>query len=96
MSEEVKIVITLKETTASIGIQKPDCDPVFSRVEGNLPAALESIPGLVEEAQRSWDSNPRYPKCETPLTPKSPPTTQLVTPRSSPRQTPAASQPELF
>lgn len=92
MSEEVKIVITLKGQTASIGVQKPDCDPFFSRVEGDLPAVLESIPGLVEEAQRSWDSNPRNPKCETSLTPPSPPATQ----RSSQRQTQATSQPAMF
>ena len=76
MSEEVKIVITLKGHAASIGVQKPDCDPFFSRVEGDLPAVLKSVPGLVEEAQRIWDSNPRYPKCETPLTPQPTPTTQ--------------------
>ncbi|GAI91295.1 unnamed protein product [marine sediment metagenome] len=92
MSEEVKIVITLKGQTASIGVQKPDCDPFFSRVEGDLPAVLESVPGLVEEAQRSWDSNPRYPKCETPLTPQSPPITQ----RSTQRQPQAASQRPMF
>ena len=83
MSEEVKIVISLKEQAASIGVQKPDCDPVFSRVEGDLPAVLESVPGLVEEAQRSWDSNPRNPKCETPLTPPAPPATQRQ-PKSQP------------
>jgi len=92
MSEEVKIVITLKDHTASIGVQKPDCDPFFSRVEGDLPAVLESVPGLVEEAQRSWDSNPRYPECETPLTPQSPPTPQLT----SQRRTQATNQPAMF
>lgn len=92
MSEEVKIVITLKEQAASVGVQKPECDPVFSRVEGDLLAVLESIPGLVEEAQRSWDSNPRNPKCETDLTPPSPPATQ----RSSQRQAQATSQPTMF
>ena len=92
MSEEVKIVISLKGQTASIGIQKPECDPIFSRVEGDLPAVLESVPGLVEEAQRSWDSNPRNPKCETELTPPSPPATQ----RSTQRQTEDKSQPVMF
>ena len=86
MSEEVKIVINLKGHTASIGVQKPDCDPAFSRVEGDLPAVLETIPGLVAEAQRNWQSSPRNPECETPLSPPPPPTTQ----RSS------ASQPPMF
>ena len=95
MSEEVKIVITLKGHTASIGVQKPGCDPTFSKVEGDLPAVLESVPGLVEEAQRSWNANPRYPKCETPLTPQSPPIT-VASQRSSQRQTATASQPTMF
>ncbi|NVM26932.1 MAG: hypothetical protein HWN70_13585 [Desulfobacterales bacterium] len=90
MSAETKIVINLKGQTASIGVQKPDCDPIFSRVEGDLLAVLESIPGLVEESQRSWDANPRYPKCETPLT-QSPPTT-VATQRSSRQQV----QPAMF
>ena len=88
MSEEVKIVITLKGHTASIGVQKPDCDPAFSTVEGDLPAVLETIPGLVEEAQRNWQSSPRNPKCETPLTPPSPPTTRAGQQRSPQNQPP--------
>ena len=92
MSEEVKIVITLKGHTASIGVRKPDCDPFFSRVEGDLPAVLESVPGLVEEAERSWDSNPRYPKCETSLTPQPPPTTSAATQRPSRQEI----QPAMF
>ena len=91
MSEEVKIVITLKGQAASIGVQKPDCDPIFSKVEGDLPAVLESVPGLVEEAQTSWESNPRYPKCETPLPSQAVPPPQ---PRSEPRST--SSQPAMF
>ena len=91
MNEEVKIVITLKEHTASIGVQKPDCDPIFSKVEGDLPAALESVPGLVEQAQTSWGTNPRYPKCETPLPSQAAPPPQ---PRSEPRHT--SSQPAMF
>jgi len=90
VKEEVKIVITLKGHGASIGIQKPDCDPVLSRVEGDLPAVLEAIPRLVEEAKQKWQSNPRYPECETDLTPPSPPTT-----RAEPHRTPSA-QPPMF
>ena len=87
MIDEVKIVIALKGQTASIGIQKPDCDPVFSKVKGELAAVLKSVPKLIEEAQKSWNSSSRYPKCETPLTPpatQSPPARQ-----AEPKQQPA-------
>ncbi len=87
MSDEVKIVITLKGQMASIGVQKPDCDPVFSKVEGDLAAVLKSVPRLVEEAQKSWESNSRYPKCETELTP--PPAQSSSTRQAKPKEQPA-------
>jgi hypothetical protein len=72
VSDEIKVVIFLKGTKGSIGIQSPNCDPVFSVVEGDLPAVLERVPGLVNEARAKWGSNPRYPKCETNLEPPRP------------------------
>lgn len=92
---EVKIVITLKGNTASVGIQKPDCDPFFSRVEGDLPAVLESVPGLLEEAQRSWDANPRYPKCETALPSQAQPAAATSRASTTPRQR-ATAHPQMF
>lgn len=89
MGDEVKIVINLKGQTASIGIQKPDCDPVFSKVEGNLATVLKSIPRLVAEAQKSWESSARYPKCETTLTPP-------VTRSPTTRPAKPAPQPAMF
>jgi len=77
MSEDLKIVISLKGTAAAIGIQAPDCDPVFFMAEGDLPVVMESVPGLVDEARIRWDANPRYPKCETKLEP--PPAPARVT-----------------
>lgn len=94
MSEDLKIVISLKGTVASVGIQAPDCDPVFSMVEGDLPAVLESVPGLVEEARRRWDSNPRYPKCETKLEPQ--PAAQVIAPARSTRHAEEAMKPRLL
>lgn len=79
MSEEIKIVISLKEDSATIGIQKHDCDPVFVRVEGDLPAVIAGIPALVDEARIKWDSNPRNPKCETSLAPPTPPAAPRTT-----------------
>ncbi|MBI4284523.1 MAG: hypothetical protein HY670_01305 [Chloroflexi bacterium] len=96
MSEEMKIVIALKGNTASIGIQSPGCDPVFARVEGDLTAVLQSIPGLVEDARRRWEANQRYPKCETVLSPPAPAPTPGQTGHSSRRETAASSPPRMF
>lgn len=61
---EIKVVIVLKDNRGSVGVQSPECDPVFVAFEGDLGAALQRVPGLVEEAQRQWEGTPRYPKCE--------------------------------
>jgi hypothetical protein len=93
MSEEIKVVIALKENRGSIGVQSTDCDPVFLTFEGDLGLALERVPGLIAEARQKWDSNPRYPKCETPLPSQTPP----AQPASRPaRQAASTAQPNMF
>lgn len=87
--EEMKVVITLKGNKGSIGIQSPDCDPVISIHEGDLQSLLEMVPTVVEEANRKWDSNPRYPKCQHELKPPAPTPSQASVPvrsRQQPRQ----------
>lgn len=77
MSDDMKIVIILKENRGSIGVQAPGCDPVLQTFEGDLTVALQRVSGVVEVARRRWDSNPLYPKCETPLPSQAPvPTTR--------------------
>jgi hypothetical protein len=83
MSEAMKIVINLNGQAASVGIQKPECDPFFSRVEGDLTAVLEAIPSLVEQARQGWEASARYPKCQTPM---EPPPKPAITQGAAPRQ----------
>jgi len=94
MSEEIKVVVALKENRGSIGVQSPDCDPIFLTFEGDLGLALERVPGLVAEARQRWESNPRYPKCETPLPSQAPPAQPA--PRSASRQAASTAQPPMF
>lgn len=89
----LKVVIILKDTRAMVGVQAPDCDPIFTTLEGDLSAALAQVQALVESANAKWDANPRYPKAVMPEPP----------PRSTPARTPAApattttkSQPSFF
>ena len=70
-SDELKVVLTVKGTRAIVGIQSPDCDPIFTTVEGDLAAVLSQVPALVEAANAKWDANPRYPKAELPEPPPS-------------------------
>jgi len=91
MSDEMKIVIVLKGDRGAVGVQAQNCDPIFATMQGDLNAILERVPGLVAEAKQRWESNPRYPKCESPL-----PTPQTPTPavRTTPQRQSAAASPQ--
>ena len=68
--EELKVVISLKGEKGFVGVQAPNCDPVFSPFEGGLEQALERVPGLVSEAREKWEQSPRYPETKHELTPQ--------------------------
>lgn len=83
--DEVKIVVSIRGQIALIGLQKPDCDPFFSRVDGDLATVLASIPALVEQARSQWESSPHYPKLATPLAPPPAPVRPVSTPAPKPK-----------
>lgn len=70
----LKIVITYKEGKAMVGVSKPECDPKLNLLEGTLPEVLMQVPEKVDQAEAEWAENPKYPKCETDLTPPAPKT----------------------
>ncbi|MBA7688195.1 hypothetical protein ES703_96674 [subsurface metagenome] len=82
-ANEIKVVIVLKDDKIMLGVQSPDCDPVYDTMEGTLAAALKKVPALVARAKKQWEANPRYPKAVLPEPPPSP----------TPARTTAASQP---
>jgi len=67
MSNELKVVISLKESKAAVGVQAPECDPVFFGLEGDLQATLNAVPEFVDEAKTRWETSKLCPKCESPL-----------------------------
>jgi hypothetical protein len=92
MSHEIKVVITLKDSGGFVGVQAPNCDPIFTPFEGELEAFLGRIPELVQEARQRWDQNPRYPKCESPLPSQTAPPSRPA--RSTSHE--STSQPRIF
>ena len=66
MSDEAKIVINLKENRATIGVQSPECDPVFTCAEGTMGEIFESAGRLLVDAEAKWKENPRCPKSDLP------------------------------
>ena len=90
-ANELKVVIIMRDNRMMLGVQSPDCDPVYETLEGTLAAALKRVPKLVEEAKARWETSKLNPKCETPLPQEQPVTT------SRPRKTTAPSaQPSMF
>ncbi len=66
LSNELKVVIIMKEDKIMIGAQSPECDPVYETLTGTLAAALKRIPKLVTGAKEKWAANPRNPKANLP------------------------------
>ena len=65
-ASEFKVVIILKDNKAMLGVQSPDCDPVYKTMEGDLAAVLEVVPALVADAMLQWAAAPRYPQADLP------------------------------
>ncbi len=93
-SSELKVVIILKADKAMLGVQSPDCDPVYKTMEGDLAAVLQVVPGLVAEARLKWTAAPRYPKADLPK-PVAPATT-TTSAASKPTAKAAPAQPKFF
>ncbi len=93
---ETKIILTHKGEKTTVGIQQTNCDPVFFSVAGGLAAAISRMPELIVEAERRWQTNPRYPKADLP----EPPAQAVVAshPVASPatRQSQNSSQTPMF
>jgi len=85
-TDELKVIILMKADKIMLGVQSPECDPVYTTMTGSLAAALKKVPALVKEAKEKWEANPRYPKADLPA-PPAPPTPARV-PVSTPAREP--------
>lgn len=92
-ANQMKVVIVMQDDHILLGVQSPDCDPVYKAVKGTLAAALKQVPVLVKEAKEKWAAAPRYPKANLPEPPPSP--TPARTP-ATPQPTRPKAQPSFF
>jgi len=91
---ELKVVIILNANRAMLGVQSPDCDPVYKTMEGDLAAVLQVVPTLVAEANLKWTASPRYPKADLPKPVVPATTTTSAASKPAAKATPA--QPKFF
>ena len=91
--EQLKIVINLRDDKLMVGVQSPDCDPVYTTLKGTLAAALKQIPKLVKDAKEKWSDNPRYPEANLP---KPEPLPAPARTTSAPKKAKKKEQPRFF
>ncbi|MDD4987073.1 MAG: hypothetical protein PHQ43_15150 [Dehalococcoidales bacterium] len=90
MSEETKVVITLRDKAVRVAMQQTDCDPIlFQPIPIEAEDDLRTILGtpvneFLEEARRRWQTSPRYPKAEVPAPPAPAPAATTVSRPAAP------------
>jgi hypothetical protein len=87
-----KIVINLSETGATIGIQQPQCDPMFYKAEGDLAHVLCNIPNFVKDAETRWQTSKLYPKTTFVAPAPAPAPVRTTVPVNKPAVKPAGPQ----
>jgi hypothetical protein len=95
MASDIKVVILLKENRGIVGIQSPDCDPIFSTVEGDMVTIAAELPGLVESAQVKFTAAPKNPPSSLPE-PAPAPVSTTRTASASPAKAKDAARPSMF
>lgn len=92
-TNEMKVVIVIKDDRLLLTAMAPDCDPVYTVDKDDLAVALANIPSLVEKAKAQWAISKRYPKANLPEPPPPPP----AAPRSTSKAPEAPkAQPSFF
>jgi len=93
-ANEMKVVIVMKADRIMLGVQAPECDPVYTTLKGGLGKALKKVPGLVAEAKQKWEASPRNPKADLPEPPPSPPPPARTS--KADKSTKSTAQPSMF
>jgi len=92
-ANEMKVVIIAKDDNIMLGVQSPDCDPVYTTMKGTLAMALKKVPALVAKAKKKWSTSPLNPTANLPE-PAPAPAPARTTAVS--RSTTPAPQPKFF
>lgn len=69
-SRELKVVVSIKEGRATIGVQQPSSDPhIESFDDHDLPGLTQEVSAVVERARARWEESPKHPTHERPAPP---------------------------
>ena len=65
--EDLKVVVSIKDGRATIGVQRPSSDPHIEPVDGlDLSGLTQEVLAVVERARAKWEDEPKYPAHERP------------------------------
>ena len=69
-SENLKVVVSIKEGRATIGVQQPSSDPhIESFDDADLSGLTQEVPVVIERARAKWEDEPKHPAHERPAPP---------------------------
>ena len=69
-SEDLKVVVSIKDGRATIGVQQPSSDPHIESFEDyDLSGLAQETLAVVERARAKWEDEPKHPAHERPAPP---------------------------
>ena len=69
-TEEMKVVVTIKRSRATIGVQQPSSDPHIETFDDHdLPTLAQEVAAVTERAMARWEETPKHPAYARPTPP---------------------------
>ena len=69
-TEDLKIVVSIKDGRATIGVQRPSSDPHIEAChDPDLSRLTQEVLAVIERARARWEDEPKYPTHERPASP---------------------------
>ena len=66
-TEDLKVVVSIKGSRATIGVQQPSSDPhIESFDDPDLSGLVREVLAVVERARARWEDSPKHPAYERP------------------------------
>ena len=66
-SEDLKVVLSIKDGRATIGVQQPSSDPHIESFDDREVSELaQEVPAVLERARARWEDAPKHPAYERP------------------------------
>ena len=67
---ELKVVLSIKDSRATIGVQRPSSDPYIESFDDDDASGLAlKVPAVIERARAQWEEAPKHPAYEWPAPP---------------------------